>query len=235
MRMALFRRKEIWGEDPLRFLPRLFVRLYSMWARATYPFASIGRDVEIHYSWDLQKYLAHRVKLGSSIFIGKDVQFGVSCPHREEKGEPVIVIEDGCDINRQSQISARNFIHIERDVLVSSSVLIMDHGHAHEDVSLPIKKQGITPGGKIRIEQGCWIGRGAAVVCSQGELVLGRNSVVAVNAIVTRSFPPYSVIAGNPARAVKQFDPDKQAWVMGSRRLTETEPAKEKDLARAIG
>ena len=99
----------------------------------------------------------------------------------------------------------------------------MDHGHAHEDITLPIKHQGITAGGRIRIEQGCWIGRGAAIVCSQGELVLGRNSVVAVNAVVTRSFPPYSVIVGNPARAVKQFDPAKRAWVMGSCRPTETQ------------
>ena len=211
------------SEDPLRSLPRLLIRLYSMWARLTYPFASIGRNVEIHYSLDLHRYLAHRVKIGNSVFIAKDVQFGISCPHREEKGEPVIVIDDGCDINRQTQISARNCVHIERDVLVSSAVLIMDHGHAHEDITLPIKNQGITAGGRIRIEQGCWIGRGAAIVCSQGDLVLGRNSVVAVNAVVTRSFPPYSVIAGNPARAVKQFDPAKRSWVMGSGRPTESQ------------
>jgi acetyltransferase-like isoleucine patch superfamily enzyme len=197
-----------------------------MWVHATYPFASIGRDVEIHYSLDLRKYLAHRVKLGSSILIFNDVYFGVSCPRREEKGEPVIIIDDGCDINRHCQISARNCIHIERDVIVSSFVLIMDHGHAYEDVTLPIKEQGITTGGRIRIEQGCWIGRGAAIVCNQGELVLGRNSVVAANALVTRSFPPYSVIVGNPARLVRRYDPSKRAWVMGAFPSTETEPTK---------
>jgi len=224
--MPLFGRNGLCNDDPLKFVPRIFVRLFTLWARLTYPFAFIGDDVEIHYSLTLQRNLAHRVKLGNSIFIGKDVEFGVSCPNREEKGEPVIVIEDGCDINRQSQISARNLVHIERDVLVSSFVLIMDHGHAHEDIDLPIKKQGITPGGRIRIEQGCWIGRGAAIVCNQGELVLGRNCVVAVNAVVTRSFPPYSVIAGNPARAVKQLDPVQQAWMMGSRHSTETTSTK---------
>jgi acetyltransferase-like isoleucine patch superfamily enzyme len=194
--------------------------------RATYPFASIGRDVQIHYSIVLRRHLAHRVKLGSSIFIDNDVHFGVSCPHREEKGEPIIIIDDGCDINRHCQISARNCIHIERDVLVSSFVLIMDHGHVYEDVTLPIKEQGITTGGKIRIEQGCWIGRAAAIVCNQGDLVLGRNSVVAANALVTRSFPPYSVIAGNPARLVRRFDPVKRVWAMGSFPTVETEPTK---------
>jgi acetyltransferase-like isoleucine patch superfamily enzyme len=183
-----------------------------MWVHATYPFASIGRDVQIHYTWDFRKYLAHRVKLGNSVRIGKDVHFGVSCP-LEEKGEPIIVIDDGSVIKRRVQISARNSIHIERRVIVSSSVVIMDHNHAFEDVTRPIIEQGITPGGTIRIEQGCWIGHGAAIVCNKGEMVIGRNSVVAANALVTKSCPPYSVLVGNPARIARYFDPVKGTWV----------------------
>lgn len=209
--MALFR-SVAWREDPLRLLARIPTSLYSMWVHATYPFASVGRGVQIHYTWDFRKYLAHRVKLGNSVFIGKDVHFGVYCPN-EEKGEPMIAIDDECVIRPQAQISAKNSIHIERDVIVSASVLIMDHNHAYEDVRRSIKEQGLTEGGRIRIEQGCWIGRGAAIVCNQGELVLGRNSVVAANALVTRSFPPYSVIVGNPARLARQFDPVKGVWV----------------------
>jgi acetyltransferase-like isoleucine patch superfamily enzyme len=210
--MARFFRSVIWREDPLRLLARIPIRLYSMWVHATYPFAAIGRDVEFHYTWDFRRYLAHRVKLGSSVFIGKDVHFGAYCPN-EEKGEPMIVIEDGSIIMRRGQISARNCIHIGRDVVVSASVLIMDHNHSYEDTTRPIKEQSITSGGRIRIEQGCWIGHGAAIVCNQGELVLGRNSVVAANALVTKSFPPYSVLVGNPARLARQYDPAKGIWV----------------------
>jgi acetyltransferase-like isoleucine patch superfamily enzyme len=92
----------------------------------------------------------------------------------------------------------------------------MDHNHAFEDVTVPIALQGTTKGGTIRIEAGCWIGFGAAIVCNEGELVIGRNSVVGVNSVVTRSIPPYSVVSGNPARVVKQFDPMKGKWVLGS-------------------
>jgi acetyltransferase-like isoleucine patch superfamily enzyme len=202
----------VWREDPFRLLARIPIGLYSAWVRSTYRFASIGRDVAIHYTWDFRRYLAHRVKLGNSVFIGKDVHFGVYCPN-EEKGEPMIVIEDDCIIQPRCQISARNSIHIESDVIVSASVLLMDHNHAFGDVARPISKQGITAGGSIRIERGCWIGSGAAVVCNQGELVLGRNSVVAANALVTKSCPPYSVLVGNPARVARYFDPVKGAWV----------------------
>jgi acetyltransferase-like isoleucine patch superfamily enzyme len=54
-------------------------------------------------------------------------------------------------------------------------------------------------------------------------LVLGRNCVVAAHAVVTRSAPPYSVLSGNPAMIVRQYDPVKQAWVMGSVRPAEAE------------
>jgi len=152
------------------------------------------------------------VSIGSSVLIGKDVHFGVSSPDRLEKGEPVITIGDNCVIVRRVQISARNSVHIERDVLLAASVIVMDHNHGYENIDLPIRDQGDTPGGRIRIEQGCWVGAGAAIVCSSGELVLGRNCVVAANALITRSFPAYSVLAGNPARVVRQYDPVKKSW-----------------------
>jgi acetyltransferase-like isoleucine patch superfamily enzyme len=52
-------------------------------------------------------------------------------------------------------------------------------------------------------------------MCSRGELVLGRNCVVAAHSVVTRSAPPYSVLSGNPAMIVRQYDPEKGVWRMG--------------------
>jgi acetyltransferase-like isoleucine patch superfamily enzyme len=224
--MTLFRRRDIWRDDPLRILKRISIRLYTKWMRSTYPLASIGRNVEIDPSWDIRKYLAHRVSLGSSIVIAEGVQFGISCADPEEKGEPVIVLEDNVGIGSHCQISAKNCIHMERDVMVASRVLIMDHNHAYKDVTQPIRDQGITEGGRIRIGQGSWIGSGAAIVCNSGELTLGRNCVVGANALVTRSFPPYSVIFGNPAIVLQQYDPIKQVWVMGPVRSTEPQLTK---------
>lgn len=232
--MSLLNRREIWCEDPLRLLLRVLTRLYSLWVTATYPFASVGHDVDIHYTWDFRKYLAHRVKLGSSIVIDKDVQFGVSCSRREDPGEPVIIVDDACIIARRSQLSAKNHVHLERNVILSASVLIMDHGHKYEDPELPIRQQGITTGGRITIGEGCWIGHHAAIICDKGELRLGRNCVVAANSVVTKSFPAYSVIAGNPARVVRHFDQAKGLWVLGSSHSADSDSTSHEPRARLV-
>jgi acetyltransferase-like isoleucine patch superfamily enzyme len=199
-------------EDPLSFVSKLMTKLYSLWVVATYPFASGAHRLSIHYTSLLSRRIAHRIKLGRSVTIRKDAWLNII---REATGEINIAIDDNCLIGARNVISAKNYIHLERDVILATSVLIMDHNHAYEDVELPIRLQPATSGGTIRIEQGCWIGQGAAIVCDKGELVLGRNCVVAANALVTRSFPPHSVIVGNPARLGRQFDPVMRAWVGG--------------------
>ena len=206
--------------DPMALIPRGLTRLHSWWLRMTYPFASIGRKVSIHYTCELGKEVAHQISIGNDVLIAKDAWLNVVAPEGKT-GEPVITIADGCVIARRCTISAKNGIHFDRNVILAASVLIMDHNHAYQDVTVSIKDQGITEGGRIRIGEGTWIGHGAAIVCDKGELVLGRNCVVAANALVSRSFPDYSVIVGNPARVVKQFDPAKGDWVLGSSRPAE--------------
>jgi len=161
----------------------------------------------------LTRTRANRISLGNSVSLRKGAWLNVVAP--ESTGDPVIIIEDNCAIGNDSIISARNQIHIERDVLIAQSVLVIDHNHAYEDITVPIVNQGITEGGRIRIGQGSWIAHGAAILCPKGELRIGRNCVVAANSVVTRSIPDYSLVAGLPARIIRQYDPETKAWRIG--------------------
>jgi acetyltransferase-like isoleucine patch superfamily enzyme len=198
-------------------LGRLVNKLHSLWMAWTYSFISVGRNFSAHYSCDLRRPTASRVKIGDSVILERDSWLNI--PTIPASMDPVILIGDHCRLGRRCVISAKNRIDIERNVIFGPSALVMDHNHSFEDVTAPISQQGVTPGGTIRIEEGSWIGYGAAVICNQGELVIGRNSVIGANSVLTRSVPPNSVVTGNPARVVKQFDHAKGQWVLGSSSL----------------
>jgi acetyltransferase-like isoleucine patch superfamily enzyme len=207
---------------PLSSIRGILISQYSLWVSKTYPFAFVGSNLSIHFRADLSRTHAHRIKLGSSIVIDKDTVLRVQVP-LEEEGDPILIVDDGSVIGPRCFISAKNRIQIDREVVLEPSVLLQDHSHAYKDVNVTIRQQGVTEGGKIRISQGCWIGQGTVIHCDQGELILGPNCVVAPNSLVNRSFPGYSLVAGNPARVVKQYDVEKGAWVLGSSRPADSE------------
>jgi acetyltransferase-like isoleucine patch superfamily enzyme len=201
------------SEDPLDLLPRGLTKLYSLWIKWVYPFASIGHGVSFHFTSKLSRARASRISIGNSSSLREYAWLSVAV--EEPAGDPVIVIDDNCHIGFGSIISAKNRIHLERDVLVGQMVLIVDHNHAYEDVTLPVLNQGITQGGKIRIGQGSWVGRGASIICPRGELTIGRNCVVAANSVVMGNIPAYSVVAGFPAKIIRQYDPERRTWRVG--------------------
>ena len=54
----------------------------------------------------------------------------------------------------------------------------------------------------VSIEDDAWIAAGAIILKG---ITIGRGAIVGAGAVVTRSVPPMSVVAGNPAKVIREL------------------------------
>ena len=104
-----------------------------------------------------------------------------------------------CSINRGCLFDATTgTIEIGNDVLVGPYVVMRAANHLFDDPGRPIREQGHR-GGEIKIEDDVWIG--AHVVILSG-VTVARGTVVGAGAVVTKSWPAFSILGGVPARPI---------------------------------
>jgi len=113
-----------------------------------------------------------------------------------------VVIGDRSAIGAHSYLSGQGGITIGADVLMGPGVRIFSENHNFNDPVTAIRLQGETRA-RVTIEDDCWIGAGVTILAG---VVVGRGSVVASGAVLTRSQPPMSVVAGIPGRVIGRRD-----------------------------
>jgi maltose O-acetyltransferase len=85
------------------------------------------------------------------------------------------------------------------DVMMGPDVLIYTFNHNHDNVDIPMDRQGVTYS-KVVIGNDVWIG--ARVMILPG-VTIGNGSIVGAGAVVTKDVPPYSIVGGVPAKVLK--------------------------------
>jgi len=160
-------------------------------------------------------------KRGKGSIIRYSVRMDVM-PFNEFRLGNYSTIEDFCTVNNgvgaviignETLIGMGNVIispvTIGNNVIFAQNIVVSGLNHQYENVSLPIEKQPVTTA-LITVEDECWIGANAVLTAG---VTIGKHSVVAAGAVVTKNIPPYSVAVGNPARIIKQYSLEKKQWL----------------------
>ena len=111
-----------------------------------------------------------------------------------------IIIGHNLSLNTNVQIgSSGGKIHIGDNVLIGPNVVLRaaDHGLALTNL---INKQPYV-GGVITIEDDVWIGANAVILKN---VRLGKGSVIAAGAVVTKDTEPYTIVGGVPAKKISE-------------------------------
>jgi maltose O-acetyltransferase len=148
-----------------------------------------------------------RVRRCSQIVIGNHNTFTRGCflfPHDGNNGKVRIIIGNGCGFNRDVYLDANGLIQIGDEVSIGPDVYMTDSNHSL--TTSANRRTSPLSIGTIRIGNRCWIGAKAIIL---KDVELGEYCVVAAGAVVTKSFPPRSVVAGVPARLIRTL-PEEQ-------------------------
>ena len=128
---------------------------------------------------------------------GNRVEIGV---WGREHGQGRVVIGDSVLMSPGSRISASDEVILGDGVMLANGAYITDSDwHTIHDRT--VRAETPTP---VHIGDNVWLGDNSAVLKG---VTIGENSVIAARAVVTRDVPANVVVAGNPAKVVKELDP----------------------------
>jgi acetyltransferase-like isoleucine patch superfamily enzyme len=108
-----------------------------------------------------------------------------------------VKIGSNCSINSYAHVAGS--VIIGNDVRIAGSASIYGFNHGHERIDIPIFAQPSSSKG-IEICNDVWIGANALIadgVCIQ------TGSIVAGGSVVVKNIPEYKIVAGNPAKIIK--------------------------------
>lgn len=183
-------------------------------------FAACGKGVVIGKGVTLRH--PHRIKIGDNVIIddhavldakgnreiaidiGSDSVVGrnsvLSC---KSSGETTgrIVLAERVNISVNCTLISETEFHVGTKVLIAGHAYMIAGGnHGLDRTDIPILDQPMTEKGGVTIEDHVWIGANVTVLDG---VTIGRDSVVAAGAVVTKPVPEYAIAGGVPAKVLK--------------------------------
>jgi acetyltransferase-like isoleucine patch superfamily enzyme len=151
------------------------------------------------------------IRIGSDNLIASGVVFTAGMWPDEPFVPPdgwAIRIGDRCTISRGAAFVGRVGIDVGDDVTFGPDVYVTDHNHEYAEPDVPISRQWVVEA-PVSIGSGSWLGTGAVVLPGSQ---LGTHVAVAAGSVVRGEIPDRCVVAGSPAKVVRQWDIVAGRW-----------------------
>jgi acetyltransferase-like isoleucine patch superfamily enzyme len=177
--------------------------IYTMWIRNF--LGEMPLESSIGYPCSLQGGGQKKIRIGFNTHIQSHCILGCWEKYKDKHYNPVMTIGNNCIIGEYNHITACNSIFIGDGLLTGRYVYIGDNSHGSgikEEKNIAPVERRLTSKGGVVIGNNVWIGDKASILAGVN---IGDNVIVAANAVVLSDVPSNSIVAGVPAKIVKQL------------------------------
>lgn len=166
--------------------------------------ATVGRDTVMRRPFRV--FNSRWVTIGSNTWVGPRATLHPILEYAGVQHGGQILIGSSVYIGSDVSIVGIGRIELGDGCVLSDHVYISDSAHGFDPTGPPIMDQPLASKGPITIGRNCFLGYRSAILPG---VTLGERCIVGTNAVVTKSFPAYSVIGGVPARLIRTYGPDQ--------------------------
>ena len=156
--------------------------------------------------------IAPDVKLGANVKLAKFINLYGCTIGESSKIGAFVEIQKNATVGKNCKISSHTFIC--EGVTIEDNVFI-GHGVTFINDSYP---RATTPNGQLQTEKdwkveqtlvkkGASIGSGSTILAN---VVIGENAIVGAGSVVTKNVPANTIVAGNPAKVLRQITAEPQ-------------------------
>lgn len=168
-----------------RSIYRFIYYRFARWLPESYSKlgGAIGKSVRYHVCRNIFEYCGKNVNIerGASFGTGYNIRIGDN---------------SGIGINA----TIPNGTIIGNNVMMAPNCFVHSVNHRFERTDIPMCKQGYYPSKPLIVEDDVWIGQNVTIMVGRK---ISTGSIIAANCVLTKDFPPYSIVGGNPSRLIK--------------------------------
>lgn len=153
----------------------------------------IGDNVEFRRNIEIRSHGTSVINIGNNVRIDRGVRILAA-------NNSKIEINEGVRIGLYSVFNGGDSITVKEKSLISGFVYLQTSMHGYADKNQNIQNQGYLHQ-PITIEKDAWLGTHVVVLPG---VTIGSGAVVGSNAVVTKSVNELTIVAGVPAKILKE-------------------------------